>query len=252
MSQVYTFSQLGRYGALGNQLWQVAGVVGEAHKIEAAISFPEWDYAKYFNVPEDYFEEKDAIKIDFWPSYLQDMSHFKDIEVVIRDIFSPSDYSQYLLADRFPWDHEPGSIVGVHVRRGNNLTLPDHHPVCTLDYYEEALDHVNYKEILICSDDLDWCAKHSLFKDAHLGMGPPKDVNIFELTGAEPLTNEEAVIDLLMLAQCDSHVLSNSSFSWWAGWLGNGETTVYPLQWYGSALDHIDTSVMFPLYWTGV
>jgi hypothetical protein len=252
MSHIFTFSNLGHYGALGNQLFQIAGVIGEAAKVEADVYFPEWEYAPYFEVPEELFEEKSGEIVDFWPGYLQELQHFENIEVVIKDMFQPSDLAKDLIAEHYPWHEFDNRVVGVHVRRANNMYLPDHHPVPTLEYFEEALDIVPHDTILVCSDDLNWCRKQSIFKDACFGAGPPPNIDVMRLTDAHPLTTEEAVTDLFMLSMCDSHIISNSSFSWWAAWLGEGEHVIRPQRWYGPALEHIDVNVMMPDEWIAI
>ncbi len=66
------------------------------------------------------------------------------------------------------------------------------------------------------------------------------------------MTNAKAAIDLMTLSMCDSQIIANSSFSWWAAWLGEGEFVVYPKPWYGFALQNINTEMMFPEYWTAL
>jgi hypothetical protein len=40
--------------------------------------------------------------------------------------------------------------------------------------------------------------------------------------------------DLYLLSQCDAHILTNSSFSWWGNYLGKEkEKTVVPNIWFG-------------------
>lgn len=251
MDKVYTFSRLGFHGALGNVLWQLAGVIGEAERNKVRCFFPDNFYRHYLSIPDYYFESKDGEVIDWWPDYMQDLNHFKHCEVLIREYFSPSDHMMELLTEHFPWDTNEGTTISVHVRRGNNLGLPNHHPVPTLDYFEEALDHFNYDNLLVCSDDLDWCRKQNIFKDALFGVGTPPGVDISRLTDGEPLPNEQAIIDMFMMKFCDGHVISNSSLSWWSAWLGDGPV-VYPRRWYGEAYRNIDTSVMFPLDWVAV
>lgn len=256
MSKVFTFSNLGHYGALGNQLWQIAGVLGQADKDNAWVMLPQWDYEEYFNIPDYYFKPKPAELVDLWPNYFQELHYFEQIEVVIKDLFSPSEMTRNLIARRSPICgrkfSEAKRIVGVHVRRANNLNLPDHHPVPTLDYFEQALDIVPHDQILVCSDDLEWCKQQSIFKDAAFGLDTPKGLDKSRLTDAHPYTNEEAVLDLFLLSMCDSHIISNSSFSWWAAYLGEGEHIIRPERWYGPALEHIDINAMMPEEWIAI
>ena len=41
-------------------------------------------------------------------------------------------------------------------------------------------------------------------------------------------------VDLFLMSRCRHHVIANSTFSWWAAWLGEGpETiTIAPRAWY--------------------
>ena len=45
----FTFSLLGNFGRLGNQLFQVAAMIGFSKKYNAELKFPEWKYAEYFD-----------------------------------------------------------------------------------------------------------------------------------------------------------------------------------------------------------
>src|SRR4051794_9593021 len=46
-----TFSRLGRYGNFGNQLHQVASLIGFCEKYQCSMVLPSWKYAKYFEGP---------------------------------------------------------------------------------------------------------------------------------------------------------------------------------------------------------
>src|SRR3990172_1555471 len=48
VNMIISFSSLGNYGRLGNQLFQIAGTLGMAEKYGAQASFPEWKYEQYF------------------------------------------------------------------------------------------------------------------------------------------------------------------------------------------------------------
>ena len=48
------------------------------------------------------------------------------------------------------------------------------------------------------------------------------------------LKNSNEVEDMYSLSQCDSVIMSNSSFSWWGSWLGKQkEKIISPDQWFG-------------------
>ena len=128
--------------------------------------------------------------------------------------------------------------VGLHIRRGDFLSLNDAaqvHGVCSIDYYRRAMSLVRARcpecRFLVFSDDLQWAR-------AELGLDPS---TVFVDGNAQ--TPER---DLALMSACKHHILANSSFSWWAGWLGCSpeQIVIAPTPWYASAkLDTRDLAV---------
>jgi len=93
--------------------------------------------------------------------------------------------------------------VGIHFRRYKVMT--DILPPMPWVYYEYALkkfDSEKY-EFFCFSDDIDDVKKNF-------------DVKKFNF-----LENNNELDDLYCLSQCDSVIMSNSTFSWWGAWLNN-------------------------------
>ena len=44
-----TFENLGKLGRLGNQMFQIASVIGIAKRSAIGFCFPEWEYQEFFN-----------------------------------------------------------------------------------------------------------------------------------------------------------------------------------------------------------
>lgn len=247
-----SYQLLGKQGALGNQLWEIAGTYGIARADGLRPAFPEWAYAPYFSVPDDFFVDSfDGYDHDLGEDYLQDMSHWSKFAAEVGVLFQPSVLAISKIHDRYGGLGDLNT-TSVHVRRGNNVTpqYASHHPVLPLDYYEEAMD-LTGGPFRIFSDSPEWCAKQSLFRNCEFGIGPPPDMDVMELTKYAPTPSEDAAIDLLTMRFSRRIIMSNSSFSWWSAFLA-GPTTqvVYPKAWYGTPLSHIDTSVMFDRLWT--
>ena len=235
------FSNLGSFGALGNQLWQIAGAYGEGMKRNIEPTFPKWYYQDYFSVPERFFDYEDVIpghRQDMGQVYLQDVDHWWKFRSDVFRMFEPSDLAYEMIEASFD-GIELSQYTAVHVRRANNLHLPNHHPVPSLEYFEEALDYlVNNKDVIVFSDDLDWCRKQSVFDGAIFGVGNPGVDNVMELTAAQSKPVTSAAIDLLAMAQCRDMVISNSTFSGWAALISSYKnfyqnTVISPRKWYG-------------------
>jgi Glycosyl transferase family 11 len=118
--------------------------------------------------------------------------------------------------------------VGLHVRRGDFVSL-DHaaqmHGLCSVDYYRRAIALVRRRvphcQFLVFSDDPQWAR-------AELPLDSPA---VFVTGNAE--TPEQ---DLALMSACRHHVIANSSFSWWAAWLGYSpeQIVVAPDPWYAN------------------
>jgi Glycosyl transferase family 11 len=128
--------------------------------------------------------------------------------------------------------------VGLHVRRGDFISLDDAaqvHGLCSVDYYRRAISLVRNRcpkcHFLIFSDAPQW-ARAEL----------PLDPSAVFITG----NAERPEQDLALMSACKHHIIANSSFSWWAGWLGYSpdQIVIAPTPWYASPkLDARDLAV---------
>jgi len=107
---------------------------------------------------------------------------------------------------------EPVDKVAVHVRRGDYVGHPWYVDLTQTDYYEKALKEFDEKDILVFSDDIAWCKEYFDGKYEYCEeTDPVKALNI--------------------MAGCKGVIMSNSTFSWWAGYLSTGKVTA-PKQWF--------------------
>lgn len=118
--------------------------------------------------------------------------------------------------------------VSVHVRRGDALVnhgdrLPDWQPGHAA-YFENAMQlmrsKLDHPTFFVFSDDIEWCQQAPMFgKDC-------------EFVAANAFGDNPA-IDLLLMSNCRHHIVTNSSYSWWAAWmtLDDDKICILPGQW---------------------
>lgn len=208
-----TFSELSRLGRFGNQLWQIAAVIGYARKHKQDYVLPIWEPAKHFKYsfnqsaiikpftpyrePHFHYKEIPRYKsIDLF-GYFQSIRYWEHCQRDIRALFSPNTQIQELL-DKTPM--EPNTCA-IHVRRTDYLQLKDYHPSLPIDYYKRAMEAMKADRYIVFSDDIEWCKTEPTFE------------------GATFVNSGNDLLDFFMATQCDKFILANSSFSWWFSYL---------------------------------
>lgn len=117
--------------------------------------------------------------------------------------------------------------VAVHVRRKDYLDLPIFQ-VCDQAYYQKSMRHLRERlpaaRFFIFSDDPAWCRGE--FRDAD------QEVVDSGIEAANPLH------DMYLMSQASHHIIANSSYSWWAAWLGDkpGQQVLMPDRWYAHGI----------------
>jgi hypothetical protein len=229
-----SFPALGRYGRLGNQLFQIAATFAHARNIGLEPRFPEWPALEHFPfMPKEWFVPGVELEpIDYeapWNyepiptgarrlhGYFQAAKYFEKYRAEIVDMFRVSGRRI-----RFP--------NAAHVRRGDYLALPEFHPLPSARYWSDALK-LTHGHVAVTSDDPVWCLNNFPAKEMILSRGAGW------------------AFDHKILLDSDVLVMSNSSFSWWPAWLGNHDKIVCPLEWFGPNLADHDVSQLIPKHW---
>jgi hypothetical protein len=139
-------------------------------------------------------------------------------------------------------DQHRGPLVSMHCRRGDyvNLSARGKFVLLSASYYHDAMScFPQNSTFLLFSDDPEWCRGN---------LVDPRIV-LCEI--------EDALTAFGVMMRCDHHIIANSSFSWWAAWLGEGEgkIIVAPEQakWFGPVLAaSYDMTGIVPARWTQV
>jgi hypothetical protein len=169
--------------------------------------------------------------------YFQTEEYFKKCREEILEIFTFKE--EYVKEAKFFLEkiHSLSigkDIVSLHVRRGDYTLYPNHHPVCSVEYYQSAIEKFDLKNslFLVFSDDIEWCKKE--FSGNNFIFSDTKN----------------PYVDLAIMTMCDHHIIANSSFSWWGAWLNPSEDkiVVAPSRWFGPAMNK-DTSEIYCEGW---
>ena len=175
----------------------------------------------------EYWPFIQRIKTDcYLTGYWQSDKYFNDYSSEIRKQFvfkKPIDAINSEIASAI----SSCNSVSLHVRRGdyaNNQKTLEIHGLCSVDFYKEAIAYID-KTVsnpiyYIFSDDIEW-AKNN--------------IKISSLCHYINHNNgKESYNDMRLISLCKSHIISNSTFSWWGAWLSvsNNKIVIMPKQWF--------------------
>ncbi len=264
-----SFNELGRKGNLGNQMFQFAGLRGIArnrgfdwrippqgpHWIHGSQMFELFEMRSLneasfgFGTGKTYFspgkkDRRNSTGFEFdshlfnevpdnvnLNAFFQSPKYFEAIEDEIRADFSLRRSVFERVREKYPLAAEP--FISLHVRRGDYLKFPKHHPVQTIDFYAAALEALPRLQVLITTDDPQWVSEQRLFQQPR-----------FQLVNSGSSKDD---FTIQTMATCS--VISNSSFGWWGAWLSRSESVVAPANWFGPKLVHQKITDLYPENW---
>ena len=153
----------------------------------------------------------------------QSYFYFDCIRDVLLEDFSLKE--NYIEEENFKTKEliELNNSISVHIRRGDYLNSNELN-VCSLAYYKKAikffLNKFNNPKFFIFSDDIEYCKKNLNFSDLiFVSNNNPK---------------KSMLSDFQLMQLCKHHIISNSTFSWWAAYLShikNNNIVVAPYKW---------------------
>jgi hypothetical protein len=190
------------------------------------------------------FNQKDnTYLLGYWQSYRYFERHKETIALDFLPSMPMSKRSEELLSGILS-----DESVAIHVRRGDYLSnhkAANFHGVLPISYYNDAIQkvfaNVRKPSFFVFSDDPVWCK-------ANLNL-PTNSIFV------DHNIHEDAWQDLILMSRCHHNIIANSSFSWWAAWLGDQlasaekeRLVLCPSNWFaqGTAVDVVDR---FPPTW---
>ena len=219
------------YGRMGNFLFQVATTIGYAatHKIAFSVPNttndpknnpiylqhlvnPNWDKSRPEVLVEEHGHQYQEIPFD---------ERWRDRNIILNGYWQSEQYFlefRELIIKLFGYPYEAKwGVVSVHVRRGDYIHLTQKHPPVTKEWYEGCMSQFPNAKFKFFSDDIMWC---------HQEFGNRADCAFSSNT-----TEEQ---DLIEISQCEHHISSASTFSWWGAWLNQNprKRVLIPQRWF--------------------
>lgn len=171
--------------------------------------------------------------------YFQSWRYFDDVADDLRRRFTAIDEPTAWFLETKTALQQLDEWVAVHVRQGDYLdpVVAEKHGNVTGDYVDRALETM---------DRLGRGGRIVLFSDR------PKTAQqltrrFSDALVIEPPPQSHPIESINLMAIAPALVTSNSSFSWWAGYLGErpGRPVICPRPWFGS-LDHDTRDLLLP------
>jgi hypothetical protein len=173
-------------------------------------------YEKRFNYDELPDEKGDVVL----HGYFQSEKYFSEYAEEFKSML---DFGQ--TAD-FNIQNFGSMNVAAHIRRSDYLMHRNVHYVCDTEYFNKAFSFFVSDTIDVYSDSMSYVVEEFQF---------PYRKNLRFVTGCDDVKT------LYMLSQYDNLIASNSSFSWWASFLGKKKTKIIvPDIWFKNFEKHDD------------
>lgn len=189
----------------------------------------------HFHFSEKAFNSPDNVYLS---GYWQTEKYFQDIEPQLREDFT---FKEAAHESAIPILEKIKSTesVCVHVRRTDFIINPIN-GLYGVDYYDAAekaiLEKVSDPHYFVFSDDIEWCRSNLRFRGETTFV-------------SDDFGQWKTRDDLRLMASCRHFIIANSSFSWWAVWLGKGDESVVivPKEWFRDP--SLNTRDLIPAGW---
>lgn len=172
----------------------------------------------YSTFDSKYLENRHLLPLHYMGTW-QSERYFEGIKKRLMGIFQFS--TNKLSSHTCKWKDSilssPHSVA-VHIRRGDYLK-PEYVTlfggICTLDYYDEALNYIKEKvphpSFFIFTNDAAWVKSNLNIENSFLVEGND---------------GEDSWQDMYLMSLCRHAVIANSTFSWWAAYICKNEDKI--------------------------
>jgi len=272
-----TYSKIGHFGRLGNQLFQFAGVLGIARKLGYEVKFPIENITEYqledfkdgvtrectFDIPKAFVLDESILdtKFNILPQIKYEVNephfHFNSEYFTVPD---GCDFRGYFQTEKYfkhiEYELKQLLVFKPDIQETANALLPK----TTNELVSIHLRRGDYAGLgdfhPVCGPEY-YSAASQEFTD--------KDYNFIifsddikycksffgEQENVSYINNVDPYVDLCLMSMCNHNIIANSSFSWWAAWLNSNpnKKVIAPQQWFGSAYHYQNTNDLYCEGW---
>jgi len=151
--------------------------------------------------------------------YFQSWKYLESLKSSIKEDFNQ--HISNMVGSNLYFEFPQQAYVAIHIRRGDYVNLQNYHGLTTKEYFQNSMRYLREYHgidlpVLVFSDDIDKAKE--IIPDA------------FKYVAKEDTRNDWDT--LLLMANAQALVGSNSSFSWWAAYGGNSKVAIFPEPWF--------------------
>lgn len=207
-------------------------------KLSTTFNPRRYIHEHQFNFIPEILEQSGNVYLE---GYWQSEKYFKGIAELLRQEFElnlmATEETNYLLKEI-----QDSESICINIRRQEfvSLSLPNY--FVGLEYYNRAIklikEKVDRPYFYIFSDDLKWVRESFVIENSTI-VG-------------EKFYGLKYGTYLKLMSSCKHFIIPNSSFAWWASWLGNypSKNVIAPDAWFRDST--IDTTDLIPSNWLRV
>lgn len=153
-------------------------------------------------------------------------SYFSAVEDILRQEFTPKYPERVENRELYEVIRSTNSVC-ISIRRGDfisNKEIVNDFFVCDRNYFEHAMEKakqlIDHPTFIFFSDDIGWVKKNI-----------PVDVPAYYESGLDPIWEK-----MRLMYSCKHFIISNSTFSWWAQFLGSwkDKVVISPDRWWNN------------------
>jgi hypothetical protein len=183
--------------------------------------------------------------------YYQSFKYFEKYETQIYNMINLENQQTQTKRD---FEHYLGNVftINMHFRLGDYKYKQEHHPVMPKEYYEKALNTIlsniktssHTRVLYFCEEEDNEYVTQVI--DYLKTTIPQRSVEFVKV--------DDTIADwkqLLLMSCCNSHIIANSSYSWWGAYLCPEKTkqVCYPSKWFGPGMGNVIVDDLFPSNW---